>query len=698
MNGNRLKPVTATFALLLGGLGGSAGAQTLSDVVVSANREAQRSIEVPASIQGVTRETIEQAGPQVNLSESMTRIPGVTVLDRQNYAQDLQLSIRGFGSRSTFGIRGVRLIVDGIPATMPDGQGQASTISLGSAARIEVLRGPLAQLYGNAAGGVVQAFTADGPQTPEAGFTLYGGSDGLLRYGLDAGGQSGRLNYIVDYSRFQTDGYRDHSAAERRHLNAKLRFDANDQTRVSLVANFFDQPLSEDPLGLTRAQFEADPRQAVSRAYEYDTGKVVSQNQAGVVLEHKLDADRGFTGRVYYGQRDLYNRLSIPIFVQNAPTAAGGIVDLNRDYSGIGLQYNQRFRTGKGLLTTTIGLDHDRMHERRRGYINNLGVQEALKRDEDDTVSNLDIYAQANWIINEHWTAVAGLRSSHVRFRVDDHFIAPGNPDDSGEVTFSAVNPVLGITRHFGESTNVYLNVGRGFETPTFTEIAYSDTGSGPNLDIRAAKSRHLELGLKTQPAPGHRVDVALFRIDTDDEIVVSSSSGGRSTYTNAGRTRRTGIEVAYTGALSRDWSTHVALSTLDAKFVDSFTSGGSTVVPAGNRLPGTAEQTVYAELAWHPVAIRGLSSAVELVHRGRIAVDDINSDYAEAATTVNLRASLEQRVGTWRVREYARVNNVGAVRYAGSVIVNDGNGRFFEPAPGRTWMLGVVANYAFGK
>src|SRR3990167_2886648 len=194
-------------AALLMTLPGTAGAQTLSEVVVTANREAQQSFDASAAIQGIGRETIEAAGPQVNLSEAINRIPGVTVLNRQNYAQDLQLSIRGSGSRAPFGIRGARLIVDGIPATMPDGQGQASTISLPSAQRIEVLRGPLAQLYGNSAGGVLQVFTADGPKTPEVRFSVDAGSDNLRRYGLQAAGQSGSLNYVIDHSDFSTDGW-----------------------------------------------------------------------------------------------------------------------------------------------------------------------------------------------------------------------------------------------------------------------------------------------------------------------------------------------------------------------------------------------------------------------------------------------------------------------------------------------------------
>ena len=690
-----LSPLAHAIALVCATATSAVSAQTLSDVVVSASRAEQQSFDAPASVQAVGRDTIEAAGPQVNVSESLNRVPGIAALNRQNYAQDLQLSIRGSGSRSAFGIRGSRLIVDGIPATMPDGQGQASTVSLPSAQRIEVLRGPLAQLYGNSAGGVVQVFTMDGPAQPEVGGSWVVGSDGLRKIGLNAAGQTGRLNYVLDHTRFETDGYRDHSAAERRQLNAKLRYAATEQTQITLVANLFDQPRSQDPLGLTRAQMEANPRQAAAPATLYNTGKEVSQNQVGVVVVHKPDADRAITATAYKGTRDLGNRLSIPLTAQTPATAAGGIVKLDRDYSGVGVKYNHRFNVGQGRVEATTGLEHERMEEVRLGYINNLGTQGALKRNETDGVTSTGVFTQATWMPNERWSFVAGLRSNRVKFTVDDRFVTTGNPNDSGSARFSAVNPVLGVTRHLTDSTNLYANVGKGFETPTLAEIGYRTGASGPNLGLRAANSRHTEVGLKTQLAEGHRLDVAAFHIGTTDEIVVASSSGGRTVYTNAGKTRRTGFELAYSGQLNREWSAHVALSTLNARFVNGFASSGGAVA-AGNRIPGTVGQMAFAELAWRPQALPGLVGAVEVVHQSGMAVNDTNTDRTSGYTAFNLRVGLEQRVGAWRLREFVRVDNVTDRRYVGSVIANDGNGRFFEPAPGRNWTLGISAQHAF--
>jgi iron complex outermembrane receptor protein len=350
----------------------------------------------------------------------------------------------------------------------------------------------------------------------------------------------------------------------------------------------------------------------------------------------------------------------------------------------------------QGQLRWSLGLDHDGMNEWRRGYINNFGVQGQLKRDEDDSVHSTGLYTQADWAINEDWSAVAGLRANQVKFRVRDAFITAGNPDDSGSATFRATNPVLGITRHLDADTNLYANIGRGFETPTLTEMAYTASGSGPNLDLRASRSTHVELGLKTQLAQGHRLDVALFGIRTRDEIVVASSSGGRTLYTNAGRTRRSGLELSHTAQWTPEWRSLLALSTLKAEFAEAFTSSSGAVVAGGRRIPGVADRSLFAELAWQPRAWAGFTGALELVHRGAMVVDDLNTDRAAAVTLFNLRLGWEQKFGAWRLRENLRVDNLTDRATIGSVIANDSNGRYFEPAPGRQWGVGLVASYTY--
>lgn len=702
------KPLTLTTLTLALAAAYPASAQTveLDPVVVTAERTRQASFDAPAAITAIGREVIDNGGMQVNLSEALNRVPGISVLNRQNYAQDLQLSIRGFGSRSTFGIRGVRLIVDGIPATMPDGQGQASTIALGSAQRIEVLRGPLAQLYGNAAGGVVQVFSGTDATVPTVSAGMAFGPWEQNRESLRFGQSGERDSVVIDAMRYATSGWRDHSAAERTQFNAKWEHAIDAASTISVVANSFDQPLSKDPAGLTRAAWEADPRQVAAIVKSQDASKVVNQQQIGTVYERHLSEATTLTSRLYVGNRNLYNKLSVPPTApaQSSVTGAGGIVDFARSYMGLGAQLAHEVKLDGGrVLRLTGGLEHDRSEEDRQGYLNTSGVQGALKRDELNTVRNTDVYVQAAYDIVTSLTATAGVRSSRVKFRSSDRFIVPNtaNGDDSGGVDYSATNPVVGLTFHATPDLHLYANAGRGFETPTFTELSYRAGGlSGLNTDLKASKSRHAEIGAKWRPAPGHRVDLAVFDITTRDEIVTDTNTGGRTTFKNAGRTSRRGAEFMYTGQLGETLRSTLSLTALRARFDEAFVSGsGATAVtiPSGNRLPGTPERSAFAELAWAPKAAwGGFNAAAEVVHTGKLYVNDANGDAAPAATVLNLRAGLVQKYDNWTFSQLLRVENATDRRYAGSVIVNDANSRFFEPALPRNWMLAFTAKHEF--
>lgn len=659
----------------------------LDPVVITAQRVRESAFDSPAAISAVTREVIDDGGPQVNLSEVLNRVPGVVALNRQNYAQDLQVSIRGFGSRSTFGIRGVRVIVDGIPATMPDGQGQASNVSLASAGRIEVLRGPMAQLYGNAAGGVIQVFSEDDAAQPTATVTTAAGPYAQRKLGLKYSSTSADGDgLLLDASRYETDGYRDHSAARRGQLNARWQRDISRDTHLSVLVNALDQPDTQDPIGLTRAQFESNPRQVATPALTQDTRKTVRQNQLGSVLEHRFSEATTFTGRVYLGERNLFNALSIPLAVQQAATHSGGIVRFERGYSGLGAQLSHRVSLEEGrALRITGGIEYDRMRDRRQGYLNDAGVEGALKRNERNVVDNRDAYLQANAELLRDWTLTAGVRSIDVRFRTHDFFTTL-NADDSGGVHYNGINPVAGLSWRAAPGVNLYLNAGRGYETPTFNELAYRNVGTGLNTDLRASSSRHLELGAKWKVDGVQRLDAALYDIDTDDEIVVDSSAGsGRATYRNAGATERRGLELSHVAQLADGLRSTLSLNLLRARFAD------------GRRLPGTPERNAFAELAWAPKAAwGGFHGAAEVVHTGSLMVNDTNTDAAPAVTLLNLRAGFAQSLVGWRFTQLVRLDNATDRRYAGSVIVNENNGRYFEPALPRTWLLALTASHAF--
>lgn len=687
------KPCTILLSL---GLCVNASGQTppavrLPEVTVSATRVDHDSFDLPVSIDSVEQRTIREGNPQINLSEALNRVPGIVVQNRQNYAQDLQISSRGFGARASFGVRGLRLIADGIPATMPDGQGQAASFNLSSAQRIEVLRGPFSSLYGNAAGGVIQIFTADGPPEPELSGSAYAGSYGTTKFGLQFGGTQDRLNYLIDASRFDTDGYRDHSAARRDHLNTKLKYDAGSRGTVTLVLNALDQPNTQDPLGLTAAQVARNPRQADPAATTFNTRKSVTQSQAGVVYDLALTSRDKLQARAYLGDRQVTQFLSMQ---GTAALSSGGVVDLDRGYGGTGLRWTRNTTLGSAPFSFSAGIDYDRMAERRKGYINNFGVSGATKRDENNLVTNTDIYAQVEWQFAPRWSLLAGLRHSRVSFESQDYFIAGTNPDDSGAIHYVRTTPAAGAVFKLTPVVNLYANLGKGFETPTFAELAYRPGGAtGLNFALRPSNSTHRELGLKALIGAASRINVALFHIDVTDEIVVDSSSGGRTVFKNASSTRREGLEFLWQSRLARGFEAALSYTTLDARFTQPFT--GTAMVTAGNKLPGVPSSSLYGELVWRHLE-SGFHSGVELRHNGKVYVDDANSESAAAYTVWNLRAGFEQRGKNWRLSEFLRIDNIADRNYIGSVIVAAAGSRFYEPAPGRNFLLGVHAAMRF--
>lgn len=659
-------------------------------VVVSATRSEQKPFDVPAAIDSVTSEQLQLFQPKVNLSETLNRVPGISVQNRQNYAQDLQVTSRGFGSRAQFGVRGVRLIADGVPATMPDGAGQAATFSLGSAERIEVMRGPLAALYGNASGGLIQIFTADGPPVPEIGGEIWGGSYGSSRAALRPAGQVGAVNFIGDFSRFTTDGYRDHSATTRDQQNVRVRLRLDDDSKLNFVLNALNQADTQDPLGLTRAQVAANPRQADPAAITFNTRKSIGHAQLGAAWDKRMANGDTLQVSAYGGERDVRQFLALSGV---AITSSGGVVNLERGFSGLGLRWAGKTDLASGPFSYSAGAELDAMHERRRGYVNLNGVQGALRRDEDDEVSSTGLYVQGDWRFAERWSVNGGVRTSRVKVTFDDHFIVPGNGNDSGNTRFSATTPVIGVLYRAMPGLNLYASYGRGFETPTLAELAYRPVGLGPNFDLKPARSKQLEVGAKATPFGWSRLNVSLFTIETKDEIVVNSAVGGRTTFKNASRTERNGFELSWDLPLNVNTNLYLSLTRVDAKFKESFTSTGP--VAAGNFLPAVPRNVAYAEFTWrHPPS--GFALGFDVRRSSKLYVDDANSDAAEAYAAANLRAGFEQSGKGWKMSEFVRIENLFDRKYVGSVIVADGNGRFFEPSPRRNGILGISATLSF--
>ncbi len=682
---------------------------TLKPVVVTSTRIGTPPFDTPASVDVVSGEAMRDSQPQVNLSEGLAGVPGLMIQNRQNYAQDLQISIRGFGARSTFGIRGVRLYVDGIPATLPDGQGQSSNIDIASIDRVEVLRGPFSALYGNSSGGVIQVFTEEGSGRPLVTPSLTLGSYGLRRYGLKAGGSTGdgdgAIDYLLSTSRFTTDGYRDHSAASKNLVNGRLGIQLDEDSKLTLVVNSVNLK-AQDPLGLNLADFNANPRSAAAVATQFNTRKTVQQTQGGAIYERHIDATNDLRLMIYYGQRDTVQFQAIPASAQANPLHAGGVIGLGRDYGGIDARWTSRLTLAGRPLTLIGGLAYDTLTEQRKGYENftgtgftqQLGVQGALRRDETNLAWNADPYLQASWHLAERWNLDAGVRYSTVRFSSDDHYIVGANGNDSGAVRYRKALPMAALRYQARPDLNLYATVGRGFETPTLNEISYRPDGlPGLNFDLQPATNLSAEVGAKARVG-GNMLTAALFQTRTENEIVIASSTAGRTTYQNAGRTLRNGLELGWDGELGGDWHSQLAYTLLDATYRDSFCSSVCSAtnppVAAGNRIPGIPRHMAFASLAWAPP--QGWRAGIEGRYLSKIAVNDGNTDAAPAYSIASAHAGYLLQSDRWTLNAFARIDNLFDRQYAGSVIINDSNGRYFEPAPGRNWSAGLSASYRF--
>ena len=697
----------AGFACLAGAQPADPGAVALNPVVVTGAPAATESFELPYSVDSVDMRANQAGNLGVNASEALAGVPGLVIQNRQNYAQDLQISVRGFGARAAFGVRGVKLIADGIPATNPDGQGQAATFNLDTAERIEVMRGPFATVYGNHAGGVIQLFSRKGEGDPRVRASVLGGSWGTTKFGIGAEGEKNGVGFVLDASRFDTDGYRDHSKTRRDQGFAKLTLNPDEDSTLTLVANVLRQPETQDPLGVTWETYERDPQSLTidpldpatpkrSYAARYNTRKSIHHVQGGATYERRLGEDR-LQLSAYAGRRAVTQYQSFSKGFQSSPRHAGGVVDFDRAFHGVGLRWISQRTMGSGELILTAGIDYDHSEDDRRGYENfvgsTLGVKGRLRRDELDTITSIDPYVQALWKSGP-WQWSLGARHSRVSFKVEDRYINTDNPDDSGSVRFSKTTPALGVSYALSPATNLYASVGAGYETPTLNELSYATPTTGFNFGLRPSTSRQAENGIKTFVGDDARINAALFRIETDDEIVVLASEEGRTSYQNAGRTLRQGIEIAAQAELTRTLTARASLTWMQAEYDEAFKSRGTTVA-AGNRIPGVPRIAAFAELAWQ--AAPGVTLAGEVLHRGEVEVNDLNNDRsAPAYTLFNLRLSAEQQQGPWTFGQLLRVDNVLDRKYVGSVIVGDSNKRYYEPGPERSVYAGVSASYRF--
>jgi iron complex outermembrane recepter protein len=663
-------------------LAACSGAAMSEDVTVTATRLPKALDEIPAAVSVVSRDEVQLARQQIALDESLARVPGVFMLDRYNFAQDLRVSIRGFGARANFGIRGVRIFVDGIPETLPDGQGQLDSVDLGSVERITVLRGASSALYGNASGGVILVDSEPPPENTTLDARLSIGELGFDKHQLKAGGTAGRLGYLVNFANLEMAGFREQSRVESRSVNGAMRYTLGTDSWLRMSFNHTDQPVSQDAGALTLEQLRANPRQASAASAAFDAGESLEQTRFGFVYEKSFGAHHELAARNYYVWRDFENALAFQ---------AGGTVAIDRFFAGGGLAYTNRSTLAGRDNRLIVGVDVDNQNDERKRFDNDFGSRGALAFSQTEKVTGTGVFLQDELTVSDRMTWTLGLRHDRVRFEVDDRFTTDG--DDSGRRTLSETSPMVGLLYRASSAVNVYANAATSFETPTTTELA-DPAGGGFNAALEPQLATNVEIGVKGELATRHHYSLALFRIDVEDELIPFElpESPGRSFFRNAGRSVREGVELSVASEPLEGLKLSLAYTYSDFTF-DRFTDDAGNDF-SGRHIPGLPHNTVHGDIAWRHST--GIFAALEALYVDRFFADNANTVRDGGYTLGSLRLGYVMDHGPWRWSVFGGANNLFDETYNANVRINAAAGRYFEPGPPRNVYVGVQLKWAY--
>lgn len=674
----------------------------LSPTVVTATRVEENSFDLPLSINVIEQKDIQNGQLAQSLSESLIRVPGISAQNRNQMAQDTQIQTRGFGARSAFGVRGIRLYVDGISLSNPDGISNPGNIDLSTLKSIEVMRGPFSTLYGSSSGGVIQMRTEDAPKDPELGFSFKLGSYGTTDESVKFTGTQSGVQYMIDTGAYNTNGYRDHSALHKNETTVKLKTNLDNGTSITLLANHINLR-AQDPLGLKRTAsgnigFQ-DYSVFTNRTKVPDVSELVNtrvhkeNTQVGIIIEHKINENNSISLINSVG-----HRINDQVTSSSATANTSKQASIGRDFFSNEVSWRNKGSIFNKAYTIATGVNYGSMVDERLDK-SGTGPQPNtfINKLEKDFASNLDEFVQGKLAVSDNFDLHAGARNTNVNYDVQTRVAG----QKSGGLHFSKTTYVSGVTWKGNPAFNVYANYGKGFETPTLVEIAYKNNPAGqavatlgPNLDIKPSTSDNYEMGIKSFIANNTSLNIAIFRSKTNNEIVIDNTLNGNTSYKNAGLTFRQGLEASIDAQLENNFRLYGAYTYLDAKFDSAYSSNDNQTNP-GNRIPGTYRQQIYGELAWKYPTLN-FNTAFEGRYNSKVFVNDTNTDFADSYTVFNLRAGFNQDVSNWKFSEYLRVENIFDKEYIGSVKINDSNSRFFEASPTRNYLMGLNATYKF--
>lgn len=644
----------------------------LQAVEVTATKISNSLPESTWSVSKLDFEPIQDQMQQLSFSEYVHGVPGLFVLNSNNFSQDLRISIRGFGARSAFGIRGIKILVDGIPETTPDGQGQIDNLSLGSISSVEVIRGPSSVLYGNASGGVLSINTKSDFDRNYVKPALTLGRFGMQNVQIEAGLKNKNTSFIILANKIKTNGYRSQSAYESSGVNARIKHEISSKTKLNLLFNYTDSPLAEDPGGLDFESTQVNRLQARDANLTYKTKESVNQIKGGISLTHNFNSRLKFSTYAFKSSRDFDAKL---------PFSFGGSVYLDRKYSGNGAQIS--YKPGGSIKghNLQLGYSYAEQSDLRKRYVNNRGANGDLTLIQDESFNALGFYL-LDEISFGKYKLLGGLRYDKNELSVLDYFISNGN--DSGFISMNSWNYSLGLNYKINEKSYLFSSLGTSFETPALSELSANPNGGGFNSLI-PQKAHNKEIGYRFY-AQKNEFEIVLFDINTSNDLVPYEieSSPGRTFYRNAGKTNRTGLELSFSRQTKEYLNTKFTYTYSNFSY-GSFQKGDVDL--SGKTLPGIPKHMASITTT---LVRGGWNASLTSRFQGALFADDANEVKEQGFFVSNLNVSFQNGKGKVAWIPFFGVNNLWNSIYNDNIRLNAFGGRYYEPAPTRYVFGGV--------
>jgi len=622
----------------------------------------------PLSLSIYQARQIQQSRQQHSLQEYLNEVPGLLSLNAHNTAQDLRISIRGFGARAAFGIRGITLLVDGIPETSPDGQGQLDNLNLGIIDRIEVIRGPSSALYGNAAGGVISIQTLGQPDSSyaEAGLTF--GAYQFQQYQLLGAIKGKQTHYVLQGSYTQSEGYREHSRAETANFNIRAFHHFSEKSELKVQLNYANSPRGEDPGGIDLVAVEEDRRQARDRNLDFEAGEAIEQWKAGLHFAHRFSSQVKGESYAFYADREFVGRL---------PFRTGGWINLDRAYWGQGssIQLSQLLAGGKNELR--LGYQMAVQKDERKRFENFGSTNGAPVLNQQESFYTAGLYLVDHLQLGK-WLFNFGLRFDWNRLKAADRFMVDG--DDSGEINLTSLNPSLGLSYRLGTTHFLFANFSSSFETPALSELSANPGGEqGFNEDLKAQRAYNYEMGFKSQVSDFLNLQLAVYYISTQEELVPFELAAfpGRSFFRNAGSSERKGVELAANYTFAPHWTFSTTYTFSDFSYKTFVTPDTNF---SGQRLPGIPQHMGSIALSYE--GDNGFHFQLQSRFIGKMYGDDGNREEVDPYVLLNLNAGYQMLLGPFRILPFLGVNNLLNSDYFDNIRINAFGGRYYEPGP----------------